>query len=383
MSNDEPEIWAPIRPDRPDDRDIEFAPTRASDGPPARFGPALYQRYVRETWHQRGEECTGFALAAIANYHLRRSLDDPTAQSVSRRMLYESAQLHDDADFDEGSTLRGALKGWQRTGVAIDELWPYAPGDEFGERHGVLTLGRLCDPRHRPLLRYRRILHDDVVRMQEALAAGQPLFAGARLHAGWYRLFMPEAQPIVEQRPDDDAKGGHAFVIVGYDEHGFWIHNSWGPEWGNEGYALLPYGDWAGNGYDTWVVDVAPPTEHAIGSDRALAPTLGEVSAYRDLWPHLVVLDDDGRLVSEGLYEMDEGSLKTLLFLFQERTATWANRRLMVVSDAGYRKTPEAIDHYRHVRDRCMAQEIYPIFVVGSTTGSMTSPMISTAGSHD
>ena len=37
-------------------------------------------------------------------------------------MLYEVAQLHDGEDFQEGSTLRGALEGWSRTGVALDDL---------------------------------------------------------------------------------------------------------------------------------------------------------------------------------------------------------------------------------------------------------------------
>jgi len=34
----------------------------------------------------RSEECTGFALAAIANYEIRRALADPEAPSVSWRM---------------------------------------------------------------------------------------------------------------------------------------------------------------------------------------------------------------------------------------------------------------------------------------------------------
>jgi C1A family cysteine protease len=53
--------------------------------------------------------------------------------------------------------------------------------------------------------------------------------------------------------PSDIPLGGHAFAIVAYDADGFWIQNSWGPTWGNEGFCHLGYGDWLANGSDVWV----------------------------------------------------------------------------------------------------------------------------------
>lgn len=35
--------------------------------------------------------------------------------------------------------------------------------------------------------------------------------------------------------------GGHAVAVVGYDDEGFIIKNSWGREFGTGGYAILPY----------------------------------------------------------------------------------------------------------------------------------------------
>jgi len=34
-------------------------------------------------------------------------------------------------------------------------------------------------------------------------------------------------------------RGGHAVLICGYDEHGIYIQNSWGEEWGIFGFAIL------------------------------------------------------------------------------------------------------------------------------------------------
>ena len=39
----------------------------------------------------------------------------------------------------------------------------------------------------------------------------------------------------------DTVEGGHAVLIVGYNQDGFIIRNSWGTKWGDHGYALLPY----------------------------------------------------------------------------------------------------------------------------------------------
>jgi hypothetical protein len=134
---DAAEIAAPIRPDATDTRDRWYERHFDPAALPFPVAPDDYRRYVGETWHQRGEECTGFALAAIANHSRLRQFDDPALPSVSRRMLSEVAQLHDGEEFQEGSTLRGAHKGWSRTGVARDDLWPYDPDDGFGAVYGT------------------------------------------------------------------------------------------------------------------------------------------------------------------------------------------------------------------------------------------------------
>ena len=45
--------------------------------------------------------------------------------------------------------------------------------------------------------------------------------------------------------------GGHAVTIVGYNEEGLILRNSWGKEWGNDGYWLYKYENW-GQHWEIW-----------------------------------------------------------------------------------------------------------------------------------
>src|SRR5438128_117917 len=64
---------------------------------PQRIRLEDYRRYVVPI-HDQGQEpaCTGFALATVANYLLRRRKVDRDDVAVSPRMLYEIAKRYDE-----------------------------------------------------------------------------------------------------------------------------------------------------------------------------------------------------------------------------------------------------------------------------------------------
>ena len=51
----------------------------------------------------------------------------------------------------------------------------------------------------------------------------------------------------------DSYLGGHAIAIVGYNQKGFIIRNSWGKYWGDKGYTLIEYEDF-NSFYEIWSV---------------------------------------------------------------------------------------------------------------------------------
>jgi len=58
--------------------------------------------------------------------------------------------------------------------------------------------------------------------------------------------------PTFWKSNNDQAHDFHAVSIEGYDSNGFFFRNSWGTDWGNNGFSYLPFIDW-GRVVEAWV----------------------------------------------------------------------------------------------------------------------------------
>ena len=231
---------------------------RACPLPPATHRPRLNQRDT--------SACTGFALATVVHVLTSRRDSEP-ADPVSPFMLYGMARRYDELRGeapDGGSSLRGALKGWFKHGVC--EQAALAEARRAAARRRARDWWD--DGVRRPLGAYYRVDSRSVVDMQVALNETGVLLASALAHAGWDdgytrkggRKAAPNGIWTIpypwKANPDD----GHAFAIVGYDEDGFIVQNSWGDGWGTHGLAILTYEDWIKHGYDCWVAQLGVVT---------------------------------------------------------------------------------------------------------------------------
>ena len=257
------------RPDRLDLRDFPYRPPLRSlphEFPePARL-KRDFPRYAADKMVlDQGQEgaCTGFGLAGVVNY-LRwvRAQETVTKgrkaappPKVSTRMLYHLARFYDEwpgEDYD-GSSCRGALKGWHRHGVCEDRLWPYRnkAGDVvfIEPSDGWDTNATQC-----PIGVYYRIDKGSVVDMQAAIREVGAIYVSGNVHNGWFpnRWTQRNGIACIEPTGDGANTGGHAFALVGYNRYGFIVQNSWGPKWGTKGFAILPYEDWVARGTDAW-----------------------------------------------------------------------------------------------------------------------------------
>ncbi len=353
------------RPDTIDFRDRIYQPALIEV--PPRRDLDEYRRYGVPVLDQGTEgACTGFGLAAVANFLLRRRTVGPDVTPISARMLYEMARRYDEwesEDYD-GSSARGAMKGWHKHGVCSADLWSYQPG----VRGGGLTTERVADAAVRPLGAYYRVEHEELVAMHAALNEVEILYATAVVHENWQE---PGPGAVIEPRTRETRTlGGHAFAIVGYDQRGFWIQNSWGDDWGLDGFALLTYEDWLSSSSDVWVARLGVPA--TVGGATESVDDFTEVDqphvyTFGDLRPHVIVIGNDGELASSGTYATTPADLTQMVERFDQTTKAWSKRRLALVAHGGLVSSSQAVNQAARMRTRFLDNKIYPIFFVWNT----------------
>jgi Papain family cysteine protease len=283
------------RTDAPDFRDYAYRPALVILKPRLEVPKNLTIRHQGNS-----NACTGFALAAVIDRLIAesgRTLNDK-AVSVSALMLYEMALRHDEwrGEKDEGSSCRGAIKGLYHMGVCREELYPFDP-----KARPDFTIEAAKDARNNTIGAYYR-LGNRISDYHAALNEVGAIFCSADVHKGWD---APDANTgVIEYQKR--SQGGHAFAIVGYDERGFWIQNSWGAGWGRNGTALWTYEDWQLNVRDAWVFRMALPTPqiwalparsgvNASMAEQARSPARAEIAGH---YVHV----DDGHFHDNGKY---------------------------------------------------------------------------------
>ncbi|WHI53075.1 C1 family peptidase [Microbulbifer sp. MLAF003] len=169
--------------------------------------------------------CTGFGLAAVINRLYQQQNQNVL---VSPWMIYNMARRYDEwpGETYEGSSCRGAIKGWLNTGVCLDSLYKKEDGD-------TPNFEQLEDAKSRTIGAYYRI-RPDITEMHYALQETYIIYVSAMIHDGWFKLRRnPNGEYVIPANKQQI--GGHAFAIVGYNTEGFWVQNSWGRDWGAMG----------------------------------------------------------------------------------------------------------------------------------------------------
>lgn len=361
-----------VHPDMPDLRDRIYEPALLDLQ--VGFEPPTPEDNVILDQGREGA-CTGFALAGTINvlrYHRakRQELVLPTS-GVSPRMLYEMARLHDEwpGEDYEGSSIRGAIKGFFHNGVCSDTLAPY----KVQEKDWSLTVEQAKDARNTGLGAYYR-LRKEIIDYHSALNEVGVIIVSAKVHRGW------QNPPKGKIRKSNLHEGGHAFMIVGYDEEGFLIQNSWGPQWG--GYRGIPgtahwsYQDWAENITDAWVLRLAVPTPDAF--DLTHLPVDRNTAAgasvkvqpkprRQDILGHVIHMDD-GKLVENGRYPTTLENIKeTGSHLVADETGSKKYDHLLFYAHGGLNSSEASARRIVGMKDVFKRNRIYPVHFMWET----------------
>lgn len=329
----------------------------------------------------QGQEgaCTGFGLACVVNYLRWVKGKLPAAMdSVSPRMLYTLARRYDEyaGENYEGSSCRGAIKGWFNNGVCLEKDWPYkgnAPKYGFAKRALENTVGV-----------YYRIDIKAISDLQAAIAQHRAIFVSSYTHDGWDEVPTTVAPtshaelPVIPFDGKPSEEGGHAYALVGFNAKGFILQNSWGDQFGAHGFAILTYADWLANGMDAWVIalgvsGVVAGTLAVGGSKAVQVVGKGGLPGWWDeslAYQHSVVLGNDGR-VSRYLTE-DEAprKLQQQAFVLPDawfRAQPGRKKRLVLYAHGGLNSESAAISRAQAMGRYFVGNGCYPLFLVWKT----------------
>lgn len=145
--------------------------------------------------------CVPCTVSSYLNW--RENLEDGSSNDNNIKMydIYKSR-----TNYGEGMTYKDALKFLNKTGVNSDK--------------GILKINA-----------YAMVTNPLMLKM--ALIMNGPCF-------GALPVFNDNCK-FWQQNAGDGLQGYHAIAIVGFDEEGFIIRNSWGRSFCRKGYTTLPY----------------------------------------------------------------------------------------------------------------------------------------------
>lgn len=333
--------------------------------------------------------CTGFALATVV-YHLQHTAKRKQIDCcVAPFMLYSMARRYDEfpgaPDVDTGSSLRGAMKGWYKHGACSDRLWTSEkmPTGQVTKSADDWWL----DAVKRPLGAYYRVDTRSVTDMHVALNEVGILYASAVCHSGWDEGFTNISHTkggywMIPRRKASPSDGGHAFAIVGYNQDGYIIHNSWGTGWGTKGRAVLAYEDWLDNAMDCWVAQLGVVTElHLeIAHSTTLRLRAGKVqlaseSSLRkhEISPFIINMENNGRLSNTGDFRTQESDITALVthHLGKARTAWGLGKNdpvdIAIYAHGGLTSEDDAGETAAKWIPALYEHKIFPIFLMWET----------------
>jgi C1A family cysteine protease len=185
---------------------------------------------------------------------------------LSRLFVYYNTRVeHGIVEEDEGMFLRDGMKSLSKYGVCTEELWPYdinrfaqRPTDECYE-----------DAEKRIILKYQKLI--SIYYITEVLNNNKPVVFGMTIYDSFMNLNERISTVSFPSRKENNL-GGHAMCMVGYDleKRLFLAKNSFGPDWGDNGYCWIPFDYIRQEGYDIWTFDIPNQT----GEPNVLFETL-------------------------------------------------------------------------------------------------------------
>lgn len=181
----------------------------------------------------------------------------PVAPPSRLFIYYTTRSLMGTVNQDSGVDNRTMLKALNKYGFCPEALWPYTI-QRFTQKP---TQEAYTEASKSQITSYA-VVQQSLDQMKGCLASGFPFIFGFSVYDSLLSSIVEKTGLIPMPRPGEDLRGGHDVNIVGFDDARqlFKLENSWGKEWGQEGFGWIPYA-YAVNprlASDFWVINAVP-----------------------------------------------------------------------------------------------------------------------------
>ncbi|MEP7164214.1 MAG: C1 family peptidase [Ferruginibacter sp.] len=194
----------------------------------------------------------GSCVAWSSVYAARTILESSSTRNDPNQIAYSPAFVYNNIALEDcqGSYILKAMEFMQQQGAVPMEDFQYDETDCSRQANNTLLQKASSNKIHG----FHRLTESDDVNginiraIKEHLAKDAPVVIGMMVGGSFMQGMM--GQKIWHPNEEDRQQmgfGGHAMCVIGYDDRvaggAFQVMNSWGPEWGENGLAYIPYGD--------------------------------------------------------------------------------------------------------------------------------------------
>jgi C1A family cysteine protease len=224
------------KPDLPDYRDLVYAaPEAVLAALPAKIDltakcPPVYDQ------GQLGS-CTANAISGAFEFELMKQ-NSPVFAPSRLFIYYNERVIENTVSTDSGAQIRDGIKSVNTQGVCNETAWPYVI-NEFA----VKPFQTCYTAALNHLVTSYQSVNQDLNQMKGCLADGYPIVIGFTVYQSFESPEVAKTGVLNMPKPHEAVVGGHAVVVVGYDDASkrFIMRNSWGTGWGMQGYFTMPY----------------------------------------------------------------------------------------------------------------------------------------------
>jgi C1A family cysteine protease len=184
--------------------------------------------------------CTANAICGAYEYDEIKDYGKKSDVLPSRLFLYyNERKIEGTVSYDSGATLRDGMKSIVNDGICTEQYWPY---DIY--KYNVEPPSNCYENATKnKALQYTR-LYQQLSQLQTCLANGFPFVFGIKVYDSFESKEVQTTGIVpMPNITSERFLGGHALMAIGYDveKKYFIIRNSWGVEWGDNGYCYIPF----------------------------------------------------------------------------------------------------------------------------------------------